>query len=294
MCFSLGASLSAFFAALVAVGWTYGVILDKYVHDAAFARADAESSSLLIGFALTIAFVQLVDAMAHTNALAKRCVFPKYVVGTVGYVFIALQPAALAVVAAIVASTLYVRVLAILLALVGLGHVILCLSLDAPLSNWLRVDVKHVTNTPFKICAVVYGFFSPSKDYANNATVYGSYSRFVMYFTTLPLATLLLALALVERLSEDTGSGEGNAYRNRASYAWASFVSVSAIGFVVASTMSQTPGHIGSVWCLVSNAATVFACAILQAAIGVEAAAVFAGVVVMAWVVLFALMSVIS
>jgi len=289
MCFSLGASLSAFFAALVAVAWTYGVILDKYVHDAAFARADAESSSLLIGFALVIAVVQLVDAAAHTNALAKRCVFPKYVVGTVGYVFIALQPAALAVVAAIVASTLYVRVLAILLAVLVLGHVILCLSLDAPLSNWLRVDVKHVTDTPFKICAVVYGFFSPSKDYTNNANVYGSLARFYAYFTTLPLATLLLALALIERLNEDTGSGEGNGYRDRAVYAWASFVAVSAIGFLLALTMAQADGHVGSIWCLVSNAATVFACAILQAAVSVEAAAVFAGSVVLLWALLLAL-----
>lgn len=289
MCFSLGASLSAFFAALVATGWTYGVILDKYVQDAAFARADAESSVLLIGFALTVAFVQLVDAMAHTNEIAKRCVFPKYVVGTVGYVFIALQPAALAVVAAIIASTLYVRVLAILLALVGLSHVILCLSLDAPLSSWLRVDVEHVTNAPFKICAVIYGFFAPAKDYANNATVYGSYARFVMYFTTLPLATLLLALALIERLNEDTGSGEGNAFRDRAAYAWASFVAVSAIGLMVTMAMAQTEGHVGSVWCLVSNVATVFACAILQAAVSVEAAAVFAGVIVMAWAGMLAL-----
>jgi len=287
MCFSLGASLSAFLAALTATGWTFGVVLDRLANDGGFERADAQVSVLLLSFCLLVALVQLVDAIAHINNRAGHCVVPKEVVAVAGYVLIFCQPLALAVIAAMVAPMGW-SIPAALAALVAL-HVVLCLSLDAPLSAWLYVDVVHITDEPVGICAVVYGFFTPSKGYANNDAFYGSTARYYAYFATLASSALLLALSLIARLNDSD-----NDYARRNLVAWLAFVGVSFVGLLVAGGLAQVPGHGGSVWCLVSNGATIVACAILQSVLGLDVAALFAAGVVVLWASVFALAQCIS
>ena len=300
MCFSFGASVSAFVAAALAISVTLGVVVHKRYNDSAFEFYDFVSALLLLAFAFAVACMQLVDAAAHANhanhANHERYepLVKEWKVGVAGYLFTGLQPACVAAIAAyLLQQAVGLMIICIGMAVLSAVHVVVCIALDDPLDSWLRVTVDPITTYAWlgKVCAVTYNFYVPRPEYKHTRVLYGSDARYWVYVLVLSAGIGLVGYAALERLGTDVGSDAAYAYAQRSGIAWLCFFGVAVAGVFVALAIEQKRGHFGSVWCLVSNSATVVACAVLQTAVGDEVAAWSTVGVVVAWVAVFAIVT---
>ena len=310
MCWSLAASVSALAAALVASVWT--IVYLRAVEeqpDSSLTRADAESAAAICAFSILVGLVQLVDAYAHANARAGQAVVSEDLVGALGFVLVFLQPAALAALTCVdlggPAGGGFGAIVLFVVACVVVIHHFVCLALDAPLSRWLRVTVIEVgaPSTPAKksargaICASVFRFFTPVAESSNDATLYGSTARLVVYFSALTVSALVTAWVAIGRI-EDAGSSlnaESADWTRRVGVAWLAYLGVTALGLVVALALGSfsTEGHVGSIWCLFANTATVAVGLVLRLHEPVGVSAVFVGAVVGVWAATFFVVSLI-
>lgn len=273
MCWSLAASGAALAAGGVACGSILWFVRDRIGESrladgrAVFLDASDAQAAMTLASLLSLAVaVQWCDLQAHLRHRGWPSV-PASVNGVMAYVIICAQPAALAAGTALLLTddddAVGRAVLWIVVAVV-LGHMALCLALDAPLSAWTRVDVRKLAwaeeRLDLTVCAVIYGFFSPApakgEGQRAESAFFGSAARVAVYFLGLTIGTGIFVFEGLDRAERphapDCLSSAEWCHAVGASMlvgiliAWAALAGAAMVG------ASTVRGHVGSLWCTLS------------------------------------------
>lgn len=298
MCFSLGASVASALAGAYGGGFVLW-FLRSQLGDGGGAYLDAQEAQagmILGALGFLPALVQFVDANAHARHLGLPCALPRAANATLGYLVVALQPAALAIATAQLLSDGGAPQIALYaLAGVVVAHAILCLCVSAPLEEWLDVQVRKLfvfaSSDRFPVCAVIHRWFASE---VQPDSWFGGSARGLVYFVALSAATFAFvfrALDMVERPATDCKSDKqwcetvGMSMIIGAGVSWATLMAAAA----VAST--TIAGHTSSVWCLFSLAGFLAAGLVLLRDEDAELRWLLGGGFAGTWVVAFGLVS---
>lgn len=207
-------------------------------------QSDARVAVAVAMFIMHALCMQAVEALVHINAMSARPVVDADVVGAAGYVTVALQPAHLCLIAAFAlggpATGGFGAVLCTVTAVVVGVHVLVCLMLDGPLERWMRIGM---VKTGWGHNNLLYHFFSPREASSTDATLYGSVSRWVVYFAAVAIAGTVLAFEALDM------ANAAEPWTQRIGVAILVF-EASALVLLAISHCVSRDARVGSVWCM--------------------------------------------
>jgi len=242
MCFSFRASVAAAITGVVSAVLILFFLSDR-VEDPIVGRAGAILPALLI----TPAIVQACDAVTHMQ-IASGAAHSSWGVGLICYVAIMSQPVILSATVGLMLQGTWLLVLGLNVCAVVLS-LTLNLTSDAPVSDWLRIEIVDKED---KLSSVIHGFFAFG---GARGWVVGPSSRAATYFVTLGLGFVGLVVLVLDvdgRTDEPYARPIATYMLGLGAALWALYL----VSELYVNLVSRTRHHVSSVWCAISLTAT--------------------------------------